>query len=71
MTGNGAQPGHCGAILQMEKAPYMNKNVTTIIVDIGVLMVLLAISFGIWFYPWITLVLLALVLIGVFGQDSG
>ena len=51
----------------------MKENVTTVIVDAGVLLVLLAISFGIWFYPWITLVLLALVLVGgcVFGQDSG
>jgi hypothetical protein len=50
----------------------MNKNVTTIIVDLGVLLVLVAISFGIWFYPWITALVLVLLLIGgcLCGQDS-
>lgn len=37
----------------------MNKPVITMIVDIGILLVLVAISLGIWFYPWITLMLLA------------
>lgn len=38
-----------------------NKNVTTMLLDIGALV---AISFGIWFYPWFTLLLLALLLLG-------
>jgi len=43
------------------------------IVDIGILLVLVAISLGIWFYPWITLLLMALILVGgcIFGRDSG
>ena len=51
----------------------MSKNVTTMIVDIGILLVLVAISLGIWFYPWITLLLMALILVGgcIFGHDSG
>ena len=51
----------------------MNKTTTTILVDIGVLLALVAISFGIWYYPWITLIALALLLIGgcLFGQESG
>ena len=51
----------------------MSKNVTTMIVDIGILLVLMAISLGIWFYPWITLLLMALILVGgcIFGRDSG
>jgi len=51
----------------------MSKNVTTMIVDIGILLVLVAISLGIWFYPWITLLLMALILVGgcIFGRDSG
>jgi hypothetical protein len=51
----------------------MNKNVTTMIVDLSILLVLVAISLGIWFHPWITLVLVALVLTGgcVFGHESG
>ncbi len=41
----------------------MNKNVKTIFVDIGILLALLGISLGIWFYPLLTVVLLALVLV--------
>lgn len=51
----------------------MNKNITTMIVDIGILLVLVAIAFGIWFCPWITVFLLAIVVLGgcFFGHDSG
>lgn len=50
----------------------MNKNVTTILVDVGTLLALVAISFGIWFHPWITLLLLALLLLGgcLSGKDK-
>jgi len=43
------------------------------IVDISILLALVAISIGFWFYPWVTLLVLALVLFGgcIFGQDSG
>jgi len=34
------------------------------LLDIGALLALVAISFGIWFYPWFTLLLLALLLLG-------
>ena len=49
------------------------KTATTVLVDLGVLLALVAIAFGIWYYPWSTLLLLALVLLGgcVFGQDPG
>ena len=42
------------------------------LVDVGVLLALTAISLGIWFYPWITLLLLALLLPGgyLFGKDK-
>jgi hypothetical protein len=42
----------------------LSKNTSTLLVDIGILLALVAISFGIWFYPWITLLLLALLLLG-------
>jgi hypothetical protein len=53
--------------------PSINKIVTTMIVDISILLALVAISIGFWFYPWVTLLVLALVLFGgcIFGQDSG
>lgn len=41
----------------------MNKNMTTTCVDLGILLALVAISIGIWFYPWITLIVLGLVLL--------
>ena len=34
------------------------------IVDLGILTALVAISFGLWYYPWITLIVLVLVLVG-------
>ncbi len=51
----------------------MNKNVPTIIVDLSVLLALDAISFGIWFYPWITALVPVLLLIDgcLAGQNSG
>ncbi len=51
----------------------MNKNVPTIIVDLSVLLALDAISFGIWFYTWITALVPVLLLIGgwLAGQNSG
>jgi len=42
----------------------MNKNLFTIMVDLGILLALLAIAFGLWFYPWITLLVIALLLLG-------
>ena len=42
----------------------MKRTTTTMIVDLGILTALVAISFGIWYYPWITLIALALVLLG-------
>ena len=50
----------------------MKKTVTTMLVDLGILLALVAISFGIWYCPWITLVLLALFLLGgcLVRQDS-
>ena len=33
-------------------------------VDLSILLALVAISFGIWYYPWITLIALALFLLG-------
>ncbi len=47
----------------------MNENEKTMLVDAGILLSMLAISFGIWFYPWITMVALALLLLG--GYLSG
>jgi len=51
----------------------MNKNFATMLVDIGILLGLVAISIGIWFYPWTTLVLLILFLLAgfLFSHDSG
>ena len=51
----------------------MKKPATTMFVDLSILLVLVAISFGIWYYPWITLIALALVLLGgcLSGQKSG
>jgi len=50
----------------------MSKNTSTMLVDIGILLALVAISFGMWFYPWITLIALALLLLGgcFTGQHS-
>jgi hypothetical protein len=31
----------------------MNPNITTILVDAGVLLFLVAVSFGLWYCPWI------------------
>ena len=42
----------------------MNKNVTTMLMDLGVLAALTAISLGIWFYPWLTLLALVLLASG-------
>jgi uncharacterized membrane protein YesL len=42
----------------------MSKNTSTMLVDIGILLALVAISFGIWYFPWITLLVLALILLG-------
>ena len=49
------------------------KNATTVLVDFGVLLALVAISFGIWFYPWVTLLVLALLLVCgcLTGEHSG
>jgi hypothetical protein len=45
----------------------VNKPLLTMIVDIGILAVLVAISLGIWFYPWITVAVLAVaVCVGCF-----
>ena len=44
--------------------PPMNKNLFTIMVDLGILLALLAIAFGLWFYPWITLLVIALLMLG-------
>jgi len=51
----------------------MKKSSTTILVDLGVVMALVAIAFGIWFCPWVTLLVLALFLLGgcLTGQKSG
>ena len=50
----------------------MSKNTSTIMIDLGILLALVAISFGIWFYPWVTLLVLALLLLGgsLTGKDS-
>jgi hypothetical protein len=50
----------------------MKKTATTIFVDLGILLALVAISFGLWYCPWITLLLLALFLLGgcLSGQHS-
>lgn len=42
----------------------MNKNTLTMLVDLGTLLGLVALSLGIWYYPWVTLVGLALLLLG-------
>jgi len=42
----------------------MKKTATTMMVDLGILLALIAISFGLWYYPWITLIVLALFLLG-------
>jgi hypothetical protein len=51
----------------------MSKNTSTLFVDIGILLALVAIAFGLWNYPWITLLALALLLLGgcIFGHDPG
>ena len=48
----------------------MNKTIAIILTDLGVLLALVAFSMGIWYYPWITLVVLALLLLGgcLFGS---
>jgi len=51
----------------------MYKNITAMLIDIGVLVALFAISLGIWFFPSATLLLTASVMVGgcMFVQDSG
>jgi hypothetical protein len=46
---------------------------TLIIIDVGILLGLLAVTFGLWFYPWLALVLVALFLLGCWlsGRESG
>ena len=50
----------------------MNKTVLTIMVDFGILLALVAIVFGLWFHPWITVLALALFFLGgcFIGQHS-
>ena len=45
-------------------SPPMKKTATTMMVDLSILLALVAISFGLWYYPWITLIVLALLLLG-------
>lgn len=51
----------------------MNNNVTTALIDICVILALVAISLSIWFYPWISVLMLALLVAGgcLAGKDSG
>jgi len=51
----------------------MSKNTSTLFVDIGILLALVAVAFGIWYFPWTTLLVLALILLGgcVFGHNPG
>jgi hypothetical protein len=42
----------------------MSKNTSTLLVDLGILAVLVAIAFGLWYFPWATLLVLALTLAG-------
>ena len=50
----------------------MNKKLTTMLVDVGILLLLVALSFGLWCSPWITVGLVALMLLGGFflGRDT-
>jgi hypothetical protein len=50
----------------------MKKTLTTMIVDISILLALVAISIGIWYYPWLTLLAMVLLLFGgwFFGRES-
>ena len=51
----------------------MKQTLITMLVDLGILLFLVAVSFGLWFCPWITVLLFDLVLLGgyFFGHDSG
>jgi len=51
----------------------MSNNSKTTMIDFGILLALVAVSFGLWYYPWVTLLVLALILLGgcLFGHDSG
>jgi len=49
----------------------MTNHVSTMFTDIGILLALVAISLGIWFYPWVTLILLALLLVVGFLTHQG
>ena len=42
------------------------------LVDIGVMLALVVIAFGIWYYPWLTLLVLALFVLGgcLAGHDT-
>lgn len=44
----------------------MNKNLNTTFFDLAILLALAAISLGIWFYPWLTVAVLGLVMLGGF-----
>ncbi|MGA3172565.1 MAG: hypothetical protein ABSE62_16305 [Chthoniobacteraceae bacterium] len=40
----------------------MSKNTSTMLVDVGTLLALMAISLGVWYYPWFAVIALALLL---------
>jgi len=42
----------------------MKKAATTVLVDVGVLLALVGLAFGLWHFPWLTLLVLALLLLG-------
>jgi hypothetical protein len=42
----------------------VNKNLSTMIFDIGILVALVLPLLGIWHYPWVTLAALALLILG-------
>jgi len=48
----------------------MNHTITTTLVDLGILLALAALALGIWFCPWITVLVIALMMLGglLFGQ---
>jgi hypothetical protein len=51
----------------------MNKNLCAVLVDIGVLLLIVALAFGLWYHPVITVLLVALIPVGgcLFGHHSG
>jgi len=61
------------AMLFMGGTPPMNKNLVTMLVDFGIMLLLVALSFGLWYSPWITVLLIGLFLLGgfLFGRHSG